>query len=154
MLEGSFVAFFPAILTARLARPGVQVAGPDGWRTAGAVLVVDVTGFTALTERLAERGPGGAEALAGVLNESFGDVIDRIRANGGDIAAFAGDAVIAVWPTGSEPVGTAVAAAAACALESQRILEERPEVEGVRVRARAGIAVGPIWAAVVGGVRD
>jgi class 3 adenylate cyclase/tetratricopeptide (TPR) repeat protein len=154
MLEGSFAPFVPAILTERLVRGGVEVAGPDGWRTSGAVLVIDITGFTALTERLAERGPGGAEALAGILNASFGDVIDRIRAHGGDVVSFAGDAILAVWPTTPNTTAAAVIAAATSALESQRTLEARPPVQGVHVRARAGIAIGAIWVGVVGGVRD
>ena len=102
MSEGPFAPFVPATLAERLAGAGRQVAGPDGWRTAGVVLVADITGFTALTERLAERGPGGAETLAGILDASFGDVIDRIHAHGGDVVSFAGDAILAVWPASAD----------------------------------------------------
>ena len=154
MLEGSFAPFVPAILTRRLVQRGVEVAGADGWRTSGAVLVIDITGFTALTERLAQRGPGGAETLAGILNASFGDAIDRIHAHGGDVVSFAGDAILAVWPTESDTMASGVVAAAACALEAQRMLESRPAVEDVQIRASAGISIGAIWVGVVGGVRD
>jgi len=154
MSEAPFSPFVPAILTERLARTGRDVAGPDGWRTAGVVLVIDITGFTALTERLAERGPGGAETLASVLNESFGDVIERIHSRGGDVVSFAGDAILAVWPREADDLSGAVVAAASCALEGQRLLDARPPVEGVLVRARAGIAVGDMWVGIVGGVGD
>ena len=154
MSEAPFSPFVPAILTERLVRTGRDVAGPDGWRTAGVVLVIDITGFTALTERLAERGPDGAETLASVLNESFGDVIERIHARGGDVVSFAGDAILAVWPREAGDLSDAVVAAATCALEGQRLLEARPPVEGVHVRARAGIAVGDMWVGIVGGVGD
>ncbi|MEA2537336.1 MAG: hypothetical protein QOF11_1570 [Chloroflexota bacterium] len=154
MLEGSFAPFVPAILTERLVRGGMDVAEPDGWRTSGAVLVIDITGFTALTERLAQRGPDGAETLAGILDASFGDVIDRIRANGGDVVSFAGDAILAVWQATPDATAAAVVAAATAALEGQEILSARPPVERERVRARAGIAIGAIWVGVVGGVRD
>jgi class 3 adenylate cyclase len=115
MSEGPFAPFVPAILAERLVRTGREVAGPDGWRTAGVVLVIDITGFTALTERLVERGPGGAETLASILNLSFGDVIERIHARGGDVVHFAGDAILAVWPRASEDLADAVVAAATCA---------------------------------------
>ena len=118
------------------------------------MLVIDITGFTALTERLAERGPGGAETLASILNLSFGDVIERIHARGGDVVSFAGDAIIAVWPRAADDLSGAVVAAATAALEGQRLLEARPPVEEVRVRARAGIAVGDLWVGIVGGVGD
>ena len=158
MVEGSFAPFVPSILIDRLVRGGVQAAGADAWRTTGAVLVVDITGFTPLTERLAERGPSGAETLAEVLNESFGAVLGPIRAHGGDVVSFAGDAILAVWRAATGPTADAsadtVVAAAASALEGQRALDTRAPVEGVRVRARAGIAAGAMWVAVVGGVRD
>ena len=92
MSEAPFTSFVPAIVTERLARSGRDVAGPDGWRTAGVALVIDITGFTALTERLAKRGPGGAETLASMLDKSFGDVIERIYARGrGTSVEFPGD---------------------------------------------------------------
>jgi len=154
MSEAPFSPFVPAIVTERLARSGRDVAGPDSWRTTGVALVIDITGFTALTERLAEQGPGGAETLASILNESFGDVIERIHARGGDVVSFAGDAILAVWPRAADDLSAAVASAATCALEGQRLLEARPPVEGVHVRARAGIAVGDMWVGIVGGVDD
>src|SRR4051812_14469772 len=154
MPEAPFTPFVPALVTERLARSGRDVAGPDGWRTAGVALVIDITGFTALTERLAKRGPGGAETLASMLDESFGDVIERIHARGGDVVSFAGDAIIAVWTGGAGDLSGAVASAATCALEGQRLLEARPPVEGISVRARAGIAIGDRWVAIVGGVGD
>ena len=54
MSEAPFTPFVPAIVTERLARTGRDVAGPDGWRTAGVALVIDITGFTAL-DRAARR---------------------------------------------------------------------------------------------------
>ena len=100
-------------------------------------LVIDITGFTALTERLAKRGPGGAETLASMLDESFGDVIERIYARGGDVVSFPGDAIIAVWTRAADDLSSAVASAATCALEGQRLLEARPPVEG-SLRSRPG----------------
>jgi len=150
-MEGPYSPFVPAMVGARLARSKRETVGPDGWRARGAVLIIDITGFTALTERLSARGPGGAEALAAILDVSFGDVIGRIRAHGGDVVSFAGDAILAVWPTAS---ATSIRAAARAAIEAQRLLGARPPMEGVEVRARAGIASGALWVGVVGGVRD
>src|SRR5512132_4680098 len=61
------------------------------------ILFADISGFTILTEQLAERGPVGVEMLARILNEYFGQLIDIIHDYGGDVVKFAGDAVIAVW---------------------------------------------------------
>src|SRR4051812_19749317 len=66
-------------------------------RHPAAVLLIDISGFTRLTERLAERGPAGLEALTGVLNTYFDGLIERISEHGGDVVKMAGDALIAVW---------------------------------------------------------
>jgi class 3 adenylate cyclase/tetratricopeptide (TPR) repeat protein len=128
--------------------------GPDVWPLAGVVLTIDITGFTELTERLARRGPGGAETLADVLNDAFGDVIDQILGHGGDIVAFAGDAIQAVWPADDPELSVGVRRAAAAALDAQRALTSRRAMEGVTVQARAGIDVGAMWGNVIGGHGD
>jgi class 3 adenylate cyclase/tetratricopeptide (TPR) repeat protein len=148
MSESVLAPFVPALLAARLARRGRRAAGPDGWRTNAAVLVIDITGFTTLTERLAAGGPGGAETLAAALNASFGDAIGRILAHGGDVSSFAGDAILAMWPDGCP---RCIRHAAEAALEAQADLERRRPTEDVRIRARAGVAAGDLWVGIVGG---
>ncbi|HRQ32148.1 MAG TPA: adenylate/guanylate cyclase domain-containing protein [Anaerolineales bacterium] len=71
-----------------------------------AVLFADISGFTLLTERLAERGPSGVESLARILNEYFGRLIDIVHDYGGDVVKFAGDAVVAVWTVASSEEAT------------------------------------------------
>lgn len=41
----------------------------------GAVMVADITGFTALTEELSKRGPGGVELLTKCMNNYFSKVL-------------------------------------------------------------------------------
>ncbi len=64
----------------------------------GALLLADISGFTAITERLAERGPGGAEELRGLLDGAFQPLLELIAGTGGDVLKFAGDALLACWP--------------------------------------------------------
>jgi class 3 adenylate cyclase len=61
-------------------------------RFPAAVLFADISGFTALTEHLAQQGPAGAEILTRELNTYFGRLIDLITIHGGDVIKFAGDA--------------------------------------------------------------
>src|SRR4051794_39322507 len=62
------------------------------------VLLADISGFTALTQRLARLGPEGAEQLSRILEVSFGRLQELIASHGGDIVADAGDALLACWP--------------------------------------------------------
>jgi hypothetical protein len=56
-------------------------------------------GFTPLAEKLAKLGSRGVEQLTTVLNEYFGQIINLIHNHGGDIVKFAGDALLAIWPS-------------------------------------------------------
>ena len=91
-------SFVPTVIRER------ALLGPDTLNAAGlkehvaGVLFADVSGFTALTETLSQRGDEGAEELTRLLNRYFGIIIDTIELAGGDILKFAGDALLAVWP--------------------------------------------------------
>jgi class 3 adenylate cyclase len=66
-----------------------------------AVLFADLSGFTALTERLAIQ-EHGAEILCSVINGYFGALLAVIDRYGGDVVKFAGDAMAIIWPVGAD----------------------------------------------------
>lgn len=57
----------------------------------------DVSGFTKLSEQMANNGMG-AEGLAKYLNKYFAQMSKKIQGEGGDIFKYAGDAMIVLWP--------------------------------------------------------
>ena len=59
----------------RVANPA-PLEAPEGERFPAAVLLADISGFTALAERLSQKGPVGAEELTSVLNAYL---VDRGR---------------------------------------------------------------------------
>ena len=63
-----------------------------------AVLFADVSGFTPLTEALAQKGSEGPEELTRLLNRYFSWMIAFIEVQGGEVVKFGGDALIAVFP--------------------------------------------------------
>ena len=96
-------SYVPGLLLRRLAREPVAPS-PErvlvAENTPAAALFADISGYTRLTEQLGRQGAPGIEVLSNLLNAFFGRVIERVRAHGGDIAKFAGDALLAVWPVG------------------------------------------------------
>eukprot|EP00457_Paulinella_chromatophora_P000759 gb/GEZN01000759.1/.p1 GENE.gb/GEZN01000759.1/~~gb/GEZN01000759.1/.p1 ORF type:complete len:687 (+),score=139.80 gb/GEZN01000759.1/:193-2253(+) len=77
--------------------------GPLAARMQAAVLFVDISGFTALTEKLGEQGMAGIDTLDQVLNAYFGLMGDVVSAFGGDIVKYAGDAILILFkPTKQE----------------------------------------------------
>jgi class 3 adenylate cyclase/tetratricopeptide (TPR) repeat protein len=137
--------YVPASLLRRVVTKG----GVGERRFDGAVLFADVTGFTSLTERLGSRGPRGAEALTEILNAYFDAVIEAIAAHGGEVAKFAGDATLAVWPG---ETGTRALHAVRCAVDVQGALVRVAAIADEQLRVRVGVAAGRLWAGTVGGV--
>ncbi|MCU0301751.1 MAG: AAA family ATPase [Candidatus Nanopelagicales bacterium] len=65
------------------------------WRVVDGTLVfADVSGFTALTERLSRRGRIGAEEIVETLNRVFGPMLRIAAGRGGELLKFGGDALL------------------------------------------------------------
>ncbi|MBN1619430.1 AAA family ATPase [candidate division WOR-3 bacterium] len=62
-----------------------------------AVLFVDITGFTQMTKRLMEKGTEGIEILTLTINDVFTPAITAVRARGGFISVFGGDAFYSLF---------------------------------------------------------
>ena len=147
----SLDGFVPASLLRRLARPAHDGAAVCT-TFSGAVLFVDISGYTALAEMLCTRGPDGTEQLGRILDRSLRSYVGAIRGTGGEIAAFAGDAFLAYWPADRGPIDAAVrsAAAAAAALHAvARAAEIRPQEPHPTLHI--GLGAGAIWSARLGG---
>src|SRR5512145_2059702 len=95
-------SYVPKLIQNRVIADPSPIESPVAEEFQAALLFADISGFTLLTEHLAERGLTGVETLARILNEYFGQLIDIIHEYGGDVVKFAGDAVIAVWPVVSD----------------------------------------------------
>lgn len=126
---------------------------PDAREFHGAALIADVSGFTALAERLAARGPEGVEDLSRLVNTWFGAMVDTIASHGGDLVRFAGDAPIAVFPVDgpSDRLGNAVARASQCGAALTDVMRSLRSAD-TEVNVRVGIGAGLLVAAVAGGV--
>lgn len=63
------------------------------------VMLADISGFTSLSENLCSRGAEGVDELSEIISDFLGALIEIVKAYNGDIVAFAGDALIIIWPT-------------------------------------------------------
>ncbi len=85
--------FVPGVLLR--ARPSTQWGQPwpTQWQTDGSFVFADISGFTKLSEQLAELGKAGAEELTVLLNATFESLLRVARDEGGDLVKFGGDAL-------------------------------------------------------------
>ncbi|MDJ0960329.1 MAG: tetratricopeptide repeat protein [Acidimicrobiia bacterium] len=79
-------------------------------RVDGSLVFIDVSGFTALSERLAQKGRIGAEEVAGVLNSTFTELLTIASSLGGDLLKFGGDALLLLFTGPDHPTRAANAA--------------------------------------------
>lgn len=128
--------------------------GPRVDRLSGAVLFVDVAGFTHLTERLGQLGAAGSEQLSKVIDSCFGRMTDVVTDLGGDVVVYAGDAMLAIWPAADASQlaeMTGLAARAARRAQDERI---EGDGDGEPLRLRASVGCGGLTVLEVGGVED
>jgi class 3 adenylate cyclase/tetratricopeptide (TPR) repeat protein len=160
-------SYVPKLIQSRIIADPSPIESPVAEEIQAAVLFADISGFTLLTERLAEKGPSGVETLARILNEYFGQLINIIHNYGGDVVKFAGDAVIAVWPVvsnsipeeGSGTIGPVSRAdywqwtmrAAECAIKIRERLTNY-KAEDANLYLKLAVSTGRISTAHVGGV--
>lgn len=79
-------------------RHGAELAA--GKKVEQTLLMADVTGFTAMSEKLSRIGKEGAEEVTNIINSYFSPLIKIVLRYGGDVISFAGDAFTA----GFEPM--------------------------------------------------
>ena len=124
-------------------------AGTTAEALTGGCFVLDISGFTPLTQALLQHGDSGAELLSGIINEIFDPVVSAIRTYGGFVSSFAGDACTAIFP---EADGAAVHAAAVRARNEVlgRPLKQTPYGD-FPIDAKVGVGSGTIHWGIVRG---
>jgi class 3 adenylate cyclase/predicted ATPase len=149
-LLDSVVTYLPRYLVqAELAAPN---AGAGGEFLHGTLLFSDISGFTAMSERLSTLGKEGAEQIVAVVNRYFSAMLDVLFAYGGDLFKFGGDALLAYFPDGPEMPGSVHALHAAWAM--QQAMADFREVETslgtFPLQMKIGLHAGAFFAARVG----
>lgn len=120
------------------------------WREVDGTLVfVDISGFTKLTERLAERGKGGAEEMSDILDATFGELLWVAYSYGAQLVKWGGDAVLLLF-TGDGHAPRACRAAYDMRATMRRIGHLRTSAGAVTLRMSVGIHSGTFHFFLVG----
>src|SRR5829696_6628824 len=115
----------------------------------GTLCFADVSGFTALSERLESRGRRGAEELVDTLNRVFGAILDVAAGRGGSLLKFGGDALLFLFD-GPHHAPRAAATATAMHRELRRAADETTAFGRLKLSMSIGIASGDINLFLVG----
>ncbi len=137
-------AYVPRVLRAALHRRGAAVG--EHWleRIEGTLAMLDVSGFTPLTERLARAGDEGAEWLSDVLAGFFTPLLEQCRSAGGDVIVFGGDAMLMLY-TGAKHRERALCSTFAILEQVRTGPAVRYAGRRVRLEVSAGAHAGTFW---------
>jgi len=103
------------------------------------VLFIDIVGYTSLTDDL------DCAVVRAVQRDYFSTVCDVVRAEGGVVEKYVGDAVMAVFGTGPDGFGAEAAASAVRAgLSVQEALRGQLLAGRFAIRTRVGLATGDV----------
>src|SRR6476661_97334 len=125
---------------------------PDAtWREVdGTLAFIDISGFTAMSERLSSLGRAGAEEVTEVMNATFAALLAVAYAQGGGLLKFGGDALILLYDGDDH-----AARAARAAFEMRRTLRAigRPKTSAgaIQLKMHAGLHSGRFQFFLVGG---
>ncbi len=129
-------------------------AGESQGSFEAAAMFVDLSGFTALTEKLMEHGVQGAEELSQALNLIFQPTVALVYRQGGFIPYFAGDSFTGIFSLNSENAAATAQKVLRTARQSlDRFLGEQG-LEGLpeewKIGIKIGLAVGTVEWGIVG----
>lgn len=117
----------------------------------GSTLFADISGFTQLTERLAQQGKAGAEEMGDILNSVFDELLAPAYQHQGGLVKWGGDAVLLIFDGPDHG-----ARAAAAAWEMQKVIRQVGKLKtsggAVRLGMSIGVHTGPIDVLLVGSV--
>ena len=125
------------------------LADPQPGQTGGrfreaTIMFADISGFTAMSERLSLQGEKGAEKITNIVGDYFTAMLDITARQGGDLLKFGGDALLVAFLGDDDPV-TVDHAVRACraAAQMQQAIARYSEVEAFGETFRLKMTVSP-----------
>ncbi len=138
--QETLAAFVPR-LAVELGRDAI----PSWTSVDGSMLSADISGFTALSEKLAGKGKAGAEEITSLINTCFTALIESAYQYGGEVIKFGGDALLILFRSDNHE-----RRAADAGLLMQRALHSSPAAKRANLTMTVGVAAGPFDVFLVG----
>ena len=134
----------------RIALDWVADTPEERWKLVdGSMVFADISGFTALSERLAKRGRIGGEELVETLSRVFGAMLETAATRGGQLLKFGGDALLFLF-TGDGHALQACSTALEMRAELRRASEIRTSVGRLNLKISTGVHAGKFHMMLVG----
>jgi len=121
----------------------------EGSFSYGTVMFADISGFTAMSEKLSQLGKEGAEEITAIVNRFFAALLEVTSRYGGDLLKFGGDALLVFFGREDHALRACLAALQMQARMSR--FSETSTSQGVfQLRMTIGLGTGPLFMAHLG----
>jgi predicted ATPase/class 3 adenylate cyclase len=121
----------------------------EGGFTYGTVMFADISGFTAMSEKLSVQGKEGAEEVTRVINQLFTALLEVSDRYGGDLLKFGGDALLVYF--GGENHALRACLAALRMQDTMLQFSKTPTSQGIfQLRMSVGLGTGRLFMAKLG----
>jgi class 3 adenylate cyclase/tetratricopeptide (TPR) repeat protein len=135
------------VVTPLLANP--EPGKVEGRFSYGTVMFADISGFTAMSEKLSQLGKAGAEEITAIVNRFFTALLEVTDQYGADLLKFGGDALLLLFDGEDHALRACLAA-----LQMQDTMARFSETatsQGVfQLRMTIGLGTGPLFMARLG----
>ena len=153
-MKTNWISFIPQFLAEEIKQSPEYSIPQHDHRFQTVALFADVSGFTQMSEALAQTGRRGAEELTTLLNRYFSDMIEIIRCYGGHVGKFGGDAMTILFPFSPKTQAATIRRAIQCALDMQHGMSAYTKlptsVGNFQLQMKAGLAMGTAYSTSVG----
>jgi len=131
-----------------------QLRDPQPGRVSGrfrdaTIMFADISGFTAMSERLSRQGEEGAEQITNIVGDYFTTMLDIAACQGGDLLKFGGDALLVAFFDREHAINACRAAA-----QMQRAIDRFKQVEAFgetfSLKMTVGLGSGLLFTANLG----
>jgi class 3 adenylate cyclase/tetratricopeptide (TPR) repeat protein len=116
------------------------------WTLSGTLVLLDIVGFTPLTERFSQAGRTRTEEFGVLIDGLFSQLLEEVRPLGGDMVSFGGDSLLVLF-TGTDHAVRG--AGAACAMRDG--LRAASRAAGLGLSSSMGVHTGDELDLVVAG---
>ena len=107
-------------------------------------LILDVSGFTKMTNKLMENEVEGVEILSGLINQIFSKAIETLYTQGGFISDFSGDGFNAIFPLDEVEINNVLYTASSIMNDFLSFQKINTKFGKFMIKAKIGISFGNI----------
>ncbi len=148
-LLGALATYLPRHLLRDLFKRPIP-GRTSGEFLSGTVLFADISGFTAMSERLSALGREGAETLTTVVNDFFTTMNAIAARHGGDLMIFGGDAMLLLFDGVDHALRACHAAWSMQQAMAARFAEAKTPQGTFQLHMAAGLGSGQVFVAALG----